>query len=81
MEEYGAESARWREYMFQRYVDIIVKQAIHELGRREEQLNADQVDGLLDDVTSRVHDAAVEDLDQFLFEESLEEPEAEDTDV
>jgi hypothetical protein len=78
MEEYGAESPRWREYMFQRYVDIIVKQAIHELGKREEQLNADQVDGLLDDVTSRVHDAAVEDLDRFLFEESLEEPEAED---
>jgi hypothetical protein len=78
MEKYGAESPRWREYMFQRYVDIITKQAIHELGKREEQLNADQVDGLLDDVTSRVHDAAVQDLDRFLFEESLEEPDTDE---
>ncbi|MBI3836839.1 MAG: hypothetical protein HY288_02745, partial [Planctomycetia bacterium] len=55
------------------------KQAIHVLGKREEQLNADQVDGLLDEVTSRVHDAAVDDLDQFLFQESLEQPAADDT--
>ena len=29
--EYSADSPRWREYLFQRYVDIIVKEAIYQL--------------------------------------------------
>lgn len=71
MDRYGADHPRCREYLFQRYVDIILKQAIHEKGRRDPDFTPDKVDGLIDDVTSRVHDAAAEDLEQFLFEESL----------
>jgi hypothetical protein len=71
MKVYGASSARWREYLFQRYVDIIIKQAIHELGRRDPQLTSDTIDRLLDNVTSKVHDAAADDLESFLFEEKL----------
>ncbi len=71
MDRYGASHARWREYLFQRYVDIILKQTVHELGKRDPEFTPDKVDGLIDDVTSRVHDAAADDLEQFLFEESL----------
>jgi hypothetical protein len=71
MDAYGAGSARWREYLFQRYVDIILKQAIYELGKRDPDMRPDKIDGLIDDVTSRVHDAAAEDLEAFLFDESL----------
>jgi hypothetical protein len=71
IDQYGSNGARWREYLFQRYVDIIAKQAIHALGRRDPDLTADKIDGLLDDVLSRVHDAAATDLEAFLFEESL----------
>lgn len=70
-EQYGSEDPRWREYLFQRYVDIIVKQAIHGLGRRDPEMTADKIDGLLDDVLSKVHDAAATDLEAFLFEENL----------
>jgi len=71
IDQYGASDPRWREYLFQRYVDIISKQAIHALGRRDPELTADKVDQLLDDVLSRVHDAASTDLEAFLFEEQL----------
>lgn len=71
MDQYGAGSARWREYLFQRYVDIILKQSVFELGKREISMRPDQIDRLLDDVTSKVHDAAAEDLESFLFDESL----------
>lgn len=70
-EQYGSEDPRWREYLFQRYVDIIVKQAIHALGRRDPEMTADKIDGLLDEVLSKVHDAAATDLEAFLFEENL----------
>ena len=71
MDQYGAKSPRWREYLFQRYVDIIFKQSIYELGKREPNLSPDKVDTLVDEVTSRVHDAAANDLETFLFEEHL----------
>jgi hypothetical protein len=71
MDQYGANSARWREYLFQRYVEIILKQAFFELGKRDAELTSYKVDGLIDEVTSRVHDAAAMDLESFLFEERL----------
>ncbi len=71
LNEYGAESARWREYLFQRYVDIIFKQSVYELRKHEPEITAEKIDSLLDDITSRVHDAAAEELERFLFEENL----------
>ncbi len=64
----GADSPRWRSYLFQRYVDIIVKEAIFELGKRELDLTADNVNRKIDEIISRVHDQAAEDLEGFLFE-------------
>jgi len=71
MDAYGSESPRWREYLFQRYVEIILKQSIYELNRRDPDFSAAKVDGLIDDITSRVHDAAADDLEQFLFSDNL----------
>lgn len=68
---HGAEHVRWREYLFQRYVEIILKQSVYELAKQDPEMTADKIDGLIDNVTSRVHDAAAEDLETFLFDETL----------
>lgn len=70
-EKEGANSARWREYLFQRYVDIILKQSIYQLAKNEPEMTPERIDQLIDDVTSRVHDAAAEDLESFLFEDKI----------
>ena len=69
--EYSADSTRWREYLFQRYVDIISKEAVYQLGKMSTTLTADDVIRQLDDVTTRVHDQAAKDLSSFLFQETL----------
>ncbi len=71
LDEYGAESPRWREYLFQRYVDIITKQAVFEKAKKEAELTAATVDALLDDIGRRVYTAAAEELYSFLFKEQL----------
>jgi hypothetical protein len=71
LDQYGASHARWREYLFQRYVDIILKQSVYELAKREPEFTDYRVDQLIDDVTSKVHDAAAQELEQFLFEDRL----------
>ena len=53
------------------YVDIILKQSVYELAKREPEFTDYRVDQLIDDVTSRVHDAAAEELEQFLFDDRL----------
>ncbi len=72
--EYNADSTRWREYLFQRYVEIISKEAVYSLGKANTTLSADDVIRQLDDVTTRVHDQAAKDLNSFLFQESLNAP-------
>jgi len=69
--QYGVKSTRWREYLFQRYVDIILKEALYQLAKRDPELTAEKVDDVWDQVQSRVHDAAAEDLEAFLFEEAF----------
>lgn len=74
LENYGHESTRWREYMFQRHIDILVKQSVYEMERREPQLSAARIDNeVLDLVTRRIYEAASEDtsLSSFLFNENL----------
>jgi hypothetical protein len=71
LERFGSKDPRWREYLFQRYIEIILKQAIYHLSEVDPEFNADKVDYLMDTVTTRVHDAAATDIEQFLFNESL----------
>lgn len=70
--QYTADSARWREYLFQRYVEIISKEGIYQLGKMSTTLSADDVIRRIDEVTTRVHDQASKDLNSFLFAESLQ---------
>jgi len=59
---------RWREYLFQRYVDIIVKEAISLLGKNDTDLTSDTIMNEIDRVTSEVLDTAANDLKSFLFD-------------
>jgi hypothetical protein len=65
----SADSTRWREYVFQRYVDIILREAIYLLGKEEPTLTPDDISRKVDDVTTKIHDQAAQDLDCFLFDE------------
>lgn len=65
------DSIQWRNFLFERYVDIFVKEAVHELQRKDyENFNADTVDQKISEVIRRVHQSAKEDLEMFLFDES-----------
>ena len=74
LERYGANAVRWRDYLFQRYVDIFVKEALIKLERKEpERFNAATIDGeILGKVVTKIHDAAAVDLGSFLFDEHYE---------
>ena len=70
---YGPDSTRWREYLFQRHMDILIKQAVYETEKRESDLSAARIDGLLDKIYKQVYESAAQDpsLESFLFKESL----------
>ncbi len=72
LEKNKADSIRWREYLFQRYIDIIVKEAIFSLGKTDTDLTSDTVMSEIDRVTSEVLDLAADDLKNFLFENNYQ---------
>jgi hypothetical protein len=57
--------------MFQRYLEIIIKVALYQMAARDADLTAEKIDGMLDKVISRVHDAAAQELSSFLFDTRL----------
>jgi hypothetical protein len=73
LDDYGPQSTRWRDYMFQRYIEIILKESIHELERKQGVLSADLIDGHINELYMQVHDQAEEDLSRFLFDEKMAE--------
>lgn len=65
------DSIQWRNFLFDRYVDIFVKESIHELWKKDyENFNYDSVDQKIADTIRKTHENAKEDLGDFLFEES-----------
>lgn len=65
------DSIQWRNFLFERYVDIFVKEAVHELEKKDyENFSADAVDQRISEVVRRVHESANEDLERFLFDET-----------
>src|SRR3989344_771825 len=65
------DSIQWRNFLFERYVDIFVKESVHELYKKDfENFNADAVDQKIAEVVRRVHQSANEDLEQFLFDDT-----------
>lgn len=71
IKKYGADSTRWREYMFQRYIDIMIREGIFEMKKTETSLTTDNVTRKIDDLTTRIHDQAAAELNDFLFEEQF----------
>jgi hypothetical protein len=74
LDKYGANSLRFRDYLFQRYVDIFIKESLIRLEKKEpERFNAATIDGeILGKIVTRIHDAAASDLTRFLFDEHYE---------
>ncbi|MFA5830865.1 MAG: hypothetical protein WC878_03495 [Candidatus Paceibacterota bacterium] len=69
-DKFKFDSIQWRNFLFERYVDIFIKEAIRELEKKQiENFNADTVENKVSDVIMRVHQSASEDLDQFLFDQ------------
>lgn len=65
------DSIQWRTFLFERYVDIFEKEAVHELEKKDyENFSADSVDQKISEVVRRVHQSANEDLDGFLFDQN-----------
>jgi hypothetical protein len=67
LDRHGAESARWREYHFQRFVDIIVMESLHSMEKKGMELTFDLVENKINDVIKTVHDNALKDLSPFLL--------------
>lgn len=72
IKEYSAESVRWRDYLFQRYVDIFIKEALIRLEKKEpDRFNANTIDGeIFGKLVTRIHEVASKELNSFLFDES-----------
>lgn len=69
-DKFSSDSVQWRNFLFERYVDIFVKEAVHELERKDyENFNADAVDQKIAEVVRSVHQSAKDDLENFLFDE------------
>ena len=69
----GTNTLRWRDYLFQRYVDIFIKEALTAMDRKEpEDFNATSVESTIGSVISKIHKAAAEELNEFLFEQEFE---------
>jgi hypothetical protein len=72
LSRYADHSVRWRDYLFQRYVDIFTKQILHELQKRDpEGFKADAVDNALDTKIMQIHLLAMNDLGKFFFDETF----------
>lgn len=73
IDNYGVDSPKWRNYLFQRYVDIFVKETIYRLAKKEGgKLTPEQIDFEIMRVASMVYDKAMEDLESFLLEEKFD---------
>lgn len=76
IDKYGVKHMKWRDYHFQRMIDVICKEAIHKLEKQDpENFNADRVDAyIIDNLVSKAQDSAMESLDVYLFEEEYKTP-------
>ena len=71
LQQYRVKSTRWRDYMLQRHIEIILKEALYQLAKRDPELTAEKVDDLWNRVQLSAHDAAAHDLEAFLFDEAF----------
>lgn len=73
IDQYGVDSHRWRNYLFQRYVDIFMKETIYRLAKKEGgTLTPEVVDTEIMKIISIVYDKATVDLEDFLLSEKYD---------
>ena len=72
LEKYTANSIHWREYLFQRFLDIIIKETIYNKGKQEVDLTADIINNEIDNRISEILDLAADELKEFLFEKDFQ---------
>lgn len=72
IQEHGPTSARWRDYHFQRFADVIITYAIHEKWREESDPNPDVVNQWITETMGIIQDSAAKDLEEFLFGKEVE---------
>jgi len=74
LHRHNSHSLRWRDYLLQRYVEIFIKEAIFELQKKDpDSFRAERIDSdILGTLVAKIHSTAVEDLNEFLFEEEYE---------
>ncbi len=70
IKKYGVDSPRWRNYLFQRYIDIFTKETLYRVAKKEGgSLTPEQADTEIMRVCSLVYDKATIDLEDFLLNE------------
>jgi len=69
IEKRGDDSPEWRSYIFNRYLDIIVKETIYSLDKKQLDITVDLINNKIDDIISQVHDKAASDLQDFLLDD------------
>ncbi len=70
IEKYGVDSPRWRTYLFERYVDIFMKEAIWRLAKHEGgTIRPEVADSEIMKILSIVYDKASDDLERFLLDD------------
>lgn len=70
IQKYGVNSPQWRNYLFQRYVDIFTKETIYRKAKQEGgSLTPEVIDNEIMKVASLVYDKAMTDLESFLLDE------------
>jgi hypothetical protein len=69
IDKYGPESLRWRDFLFQRYVDIFVRESLDLAQKKDPDslLLADGINRKIDEIVTEIHAAAAKDLTDFLF--------------
>lgn len=73
IDKYGAESLRWRDFLFQRYVDIFVREGLEAVQKKDpDSLSADGISRKIDEIVTEIHQAASTDLSDFLFDDSYD---------
>ncbi len=69
IEKFTDESSKWRDYLFQRYIDIIIKETLKQLGKTNPSFSIDDINLHLDKTISDILDLAYKDLMEFLLDE------------
>lgn len=74
LDKFTEKSQQWRSYLFQRHVDILIKEEVRNLFKRDtDQFGPDLIDAeIFGSFLLKIHDVASKDLEQFLLADVYE---------